>query len=315
MQFVPNTSHYASAVGAWLDSNFRDQFTVTTAFLEKLKQRGAFKRGSAYLVQPVFGTGNNTVAGVSNFNNPMSIPADAGLSAVYTWSWYQGLTAVNAQEAAAINTEYEMVDLLEERLRSTVAQFGMVLASDLFTDTDASLGKIAGIPYAVNRPTTNANSFGGIQRSNSTNPWWRAVVVDANSQPLTLQRLGTAYNLASENGGDSPDIIVMPTQLFTAFEALLLATQQYRQDDEIARAGFMGYLYKGATVLFDPRVPNNTIFLLNSKDIMLVSQTERPSAEPVEFPDRLVRGYKHAWAVALVAKRLNSNARINNITP
>ena len=315
MQFVPNTSHYASAVGAWLDSNFRDQFTVTTAFLEKLKQRGAFKRGSAYLVQPVFGTGNNTVAGVSNFNNPMSIPADAGLSAVYTWSWYQGLTTVNAQEAAAINTEYEMVDLLEERLRSTVAQFGMVLASDLFTDTDASLGKIAGIPYAVNRPTTNANSFGGIQRSNSTNPWWRAVVVDANSQPLTLQRLGTAYNLASENGGDSPDIIVMPTQLFTAFEALLLATQQYRQDDEIARAGFMGYLYKGATVLFDPRVPNNTIFLLNSKDIMLVSQTERPSAEPVEFPDRLVRGYKHAWAVALVAKRLNSNARINNITP
>ena len=315
MQFVPNTSHYASAVGAWLDSNFRDQFTVTTAFLEKLKQRGAFKRGAAYLVQPVFGTGNNTVAGVSNFNNPMSIPADAGLSAVYTWSWYQGLTTVNAQEAAAINTEYEMVDLLEERLRSTVAQFGMVLASDLFTDTDASLGKIAGIPYAVNRPTTNANSFGGIQRSNSTNPWWRAVVVDAGNQPLTLQRLGNAYNLASENGGDSPDIIVMPTQLFTAFEALLLATQQYRQDDEIARAGFMGYLYKGATVLFDPRVPNNTIFLLNSKDIMLVSQTERPSAEPVEFPDRLVRGYKHAWAVALVAKRLNSNARINNITP
>ena len=315
MTFNPNTSHYASAVGAWLDSNFRDQFTVTTAFLEKLKQRGAFKRGAAYLVQPLFSSGNNTVAGVSNFNSPMSIPADTGLSAVYTWSWYQGLTTVNAQEAAAINTEYEMVDLLEERLRSTVAQFGMVLASDLFTDTDASLGKIAGIPYAVNRPTTNANSFGGIQRSNSTNPWWRAVVVDAGNQPLTLQRLGNAYNLASENGGDSPDIIVMPTQLFTAFEALLLATQQYRQDDEIARAGFMGYLYKGATVLFDPRVPNNTIFLLNSKDIMLVSQTERPSAEPVEFPDRLVRGYKHAWAVALVAKRLNSNARINNINP
>ena len=315
MTFNPNNSHYASAIGAWLDSNFRDQFTITVAFMEKLKQRGAFKRGSAYLVQPVFGTGNNTVAGVSNFNNPMSIPADSGLSAVYTWSWYQGLTTVNAQEAAAINTEYEMVDLLEERLRSTVAQFGQVISNHLFTDTDATLGKIAGLPYAVDSPTTTANSFGGISRSNTTNPWWRAVVINASNQPLTLQRLGNAYNLASENGGDSPDIIVMPTQLFTAFEALLLATQQYRQDDEIARAGFMGYLYKGATVLFDPRVPNNTIFLLNSKDIMLVSQTERPSAEPVEFPDRLVRGYKHAWAVALVAKRLNSNARINNITP
>jgi len=314
MQFNPNTSHYASAIGAWLDSNFRDQFTVTTAFLEKLKQRGAFKRGAAYLVQPVFGVGNNTVAGVSNFNNPMSIPDDAGLSAVYTWSWYQGLTTVNAQEAAAINTEYEMVDLLEERLRSTVAQFGQVLANHLFTNSDANLGKIAGIPYAVNRPTTNANSFGGIQRSDAQNPWWRAVIVDGNNQPLTISVLARAYNLAHENGGNAPDIIVMNTPLFTAFESLLLVTQQYRQDDEIARAGFMGYLYKGATVLFDPRVPNNTIFLLNSKDIMLVSQTERPSAEPVEFPDRLIRGYKHGWAAALVAKRLNSNARINNIT-
>jgi hypothetical protein len=315
MQFNPNNSHYASAIGAWLDSNFRDQFTVTTAFLEKLKQRGGFKRGSAYLVQPVFGTGNNTVAGVSNFNNPMSIPADTGLSAVYTWSWYQGLTTVNAQEAAAINTEYEMVDLLEERLRSTVAQFGQVIANDLFSNTDATLGKIAGIPYAVDSPTTTPNSFGGIQRSNTTNPWWRGIVINAGGQPLTLQRLADAYNRATENGGISPDIIVMPTAHFSAFESLLMATQQYRQDDEIARAGFVGYLFKGATVLFDPRVPTNTIFILNSRDIMLVSQTERPSAEPVEFPDRLVRGYKHGWAVALVAKRLNSNARINNITP
>ena len=314
MQFNPNTSHYSSAVGAWLDSNFRDQFTQIVAFLEKLKQRGAFKRGSAYLVQPVFGTGNNTVAGVSNFNNAMSIPADAGLSAVYTWSWYQGLTTVNAQEAAAINTEYEMVDLLEERLRSTVAQFGQVLANDLFSDTDASLGKIAGIPYAVDRPGTTPNSFGGINRGDTPNPWWRCVLVDATNNPLTLQRLAQAYNLATENGGNTPDIIVMPTAHFTAFEALLLATQQYKQDDELARVGFVGYLFRGATVMFDPRVPNNTIFILNSKDIMLVSQTERPTAEPVEFPDRLVRGYKHGFAAALVAKRLNSNARINNIT-
>ena len=314
MQFNPNTSHYASAVGAWLDSNFRDQFTVTVAFMEKLKQRGAFKRGSAYLVQPVHGTGNNTVAGVTNFNTAMSIPADAGLSAVYTWSWYQGLTTVNAQEAAAINTEYEMVDLLEERLRSAVAQFGQVLANDLFSNSDANLGKIAGIPYAVDRPTTVPNSYGGINRGNTPNPWWRCVLVDATNNPLTLQRLAQAYNLATENGGNTPDIIVMPTAHFTAFEALLLATQQYKQDDELARVGFVGYLFRGATVLFDPRVPNNTIFILNSKDIMLVTQTERPSAEPVEFPDRLVRGYKHGWAAALVAKRLNSNARINNIT-
>jgi len=206
------------------------------------------------------------------------------------------------------------VDLLEERLRSSVAQFGQVVANDLFSTTDATLGKIAGIPYAVDRPTTTPNSFGGISRGNTPNPWWRAVLIDANNNPLTLQRLANAYNLATENGGVSPDIIVMPTAHFTAFESLLLATQQYKQDDEIARAGFVGYLFKGAVVLFDPRVPNNTIFILNSKDIMLVSQTERPSAEPVEFPDRLVKGYKHGWAVALVAKRLNSNARINNIT-
>ncbi|RMF49327.1 MAG: hypothetical protein D6750_06290, partial [Bacteroidetes bacterium] len=73
---------------------------------------------------------NPTVAGVSSFTAGMSIPADAGLAAVYTWSWYQGLTVINAQEEAAINTEYEMVDLLEARLQDTIASFANVIGAD-----------------------------------------------------------------------------------------------------------------------------------------------------------------------------------------
>lgn len=308
MQFNPNNSLYSSAVGAWLSDNFTQQFTTRAALLARLHIGNAIKKGAAYLVAPVTKAANASVQGVTNFNAPMTIPADEGMSATYTWSWYQGLTPINAQEEAAINTEHEMIDLLEARLQDTIASFTELINADLYSSTNAALNKIAGVPYAVN----DANvTFGNIDRT--TNPWWKAVVQNAVGA-LTLQKINDMYNLLQGNTGTPPNIIVMPTNLFGAYEALLLAGQRFTQDMRMAEYGFTAYLHKGATVLFDSRCPAGTIFYLNDKHIYLVSMTDEPSSEPVSFPDRHVRGYKHAWAVALVAKRCNSLGRQNGVT-
>lgn len=308
MIFNPNDSRYSSAVGRWLSEEFTPQFTRQRALLARLHIGNAIKKGPAYLVAPVTRDRNPSVQGVSNFNAPMSIPADQGLSATYTFSWYQGLTTINAQEEAAIGTEFEMVDLLEARLRDTIVSFAEQINEDLYSNTNAALNKIAGIPYAVN----NANvTFGNIDRT--TNPWWKAEVENVNA-PLTLARMNAMYNRLQANAGTPPNIIVMPTDLFGAYEALLLAGQRFAQDYRMAEYGFTAYLHKGATVLFDSACPAGTIFYLNDQYIYLVSQTKEPSSEPVEFPDRLVRGYKHAFAIALVAKRCNALGRQNNVT-
>lgn len=308
MQFNPNNSHYSSAVGAWLTENFTQQFTSQTALLARLHIGKALKNGAAYLVVPVTRDVNPSVQGVSNWNSPMSIPADLGLSATYTFSYYQGLTTINAQEEAALKTEYEMVDLLESRLRDSVASFSELINNDLYSATNASNNKIAGVPYAVN----DANvTFGNIDRT--TNAWWKAVVQGAVGQ-LTLQKINDLYNTLQGNTGTPPNIIVMPTNLFGAYEALLLAGQRFTQDARMAEYGFTAYLHKGATVMFDSKCPAGTIFYLNDRYLHLVTYTKEPSSEPINFPDRHVKGYKHLFAAALVATRCNALGRQNGVT-
>ena len=284
------------------------QFTSQNAVLARLKIGNAIKTGAAYLVVPVHKAANPSVAGVSNFNSPMSIPADQGLSAVYTWSWYQGLTTINKQEEVAINTEYEMVDLLQARLQATIASFAELINTDLFSTTGAQLSKIAGIPYAVNN--TNA-VFGGIDRTTET--WWRAQV-QGSVGTLTLQKMNSMYNLLQGSAGKPPNIIVMPTDLFGAYESLIIASQRFTQDQRMAELGFTAYLHKGATVLFDTQCPAGTIFYLNDQFIYLAQMSREPNSDPIEFPDRLVKGYKHWYAAALVATRCNALGRQNGVT-
>lgn len=307
MTFNPNDSRYSSAIGAWLSENFEPQFTTQNAVLARLKIGDAVKYGPAYLVQPVTQGANPSVQGVSNFNSAMSIPADQGLSAVYTWSWYQGLTTVNKQEEVAIGTEYEMVDLLEQRVKDTIASFAEVINTDLFSATAPAQNKIAGIPFAVN--TTGI--YGTIDRTSAT--WWRSVVENSVGT-LTLQKINRIYNTLQGNTGTPPNVIVMPTDLFGAYEALIQASQRFTVDSRMAELGFTAYLHKGATVLFDSLCPAGTIFYINDRYLMLAAMTKEPNAEPVEFPDRLVKGYKHWYACALVAKRCNALGRQNGVT-
>jgi hypothetical protein len=312
MIFNPNDSRYASAVGAWLADNFELQFTTQRALLTRLQQGNAIRQGAAYLVQPVSKAQNPTVQGVSNFNTPMSIPADQGLAATYTWTWYEGLTAINKQEEQAAGTEYEMVDLLQARIQETIESFADLINTHLYSTTNASIDKIAGIPYAVDAPTSGTSPFGNIDRV--ANAWWRAQVENAVGT-LTLQKINRMYNKLQAQAGTPPNIIVMSTDLFGAYESLLLTNTRYTTDQKMLEAGFTAYLHKGATVLFDAACPSGTIFYLNDKHIMLVSMTKTPSAEPVQFPDRLVKGYLHWYACALVARRLNSLGRQNGVTP
>lgn len=315
MTFNPNDSRYASAVGAWLSENFEPQFTSNRAVLAKMEIEGAIKYGASYLVQALTSEANPSVAGVSNFNTGITIPSDKGLSAVYTWSWYQGLTVVNKAEEAATNTEHEMVDLLEARLADTIESFAEVITTDLFSTTIASQSKINGLRYAIDAPTSTS-PFGTIERNGST--YWKSIVETYGTPTaLTMSLVNGMYNRCTK--GTGPTMIVMPQELYGAYESLLLTNTRYATDQKLAQAGFEGYLHKGATVFFDERLPfsgspaSGTILYINGRDVMMVFMNKKPNAEPVQYPDRLVKGYLHWQAAQLVAKRLNRSGRQNGV--
>jgi hypothetical protein len=298
---------YSSAVGQWLNENHEPQFAKHRAVLAKLQTDGAIKVGGAYLVAGVSKAANPSVQGVTNFASGMTIPADQTSGAQYVWSWYQGLTVINKAEESVINTETEMIDLLESRLQETVASFADVVSADLFSATDASQSKIAGLPYAMSA----SGSFGGIDRTSNT--WWRANT-ETSVGAITLAKVNRMYNTCQNQGGTPPTLIIMPVDIFGSYESLIQASQRFVQDDRIADLGFTSYLHKGATVLFDNNCPSGTVLYVNTRHTYLVAMTRQPDAVPVQFPDRLVKGYIHSWALALVSRRLNANGQQSGVT-
>lgn len=215
-----DSSLYASAVGQWLAENFEPQFARNRAVFAKLQSDGAIKVGGAYLLAPVTKDKNPSVQGVTNFAAAMSIPADQGLGAQYNWSWYEGLTAINKAEEMASEGEAAMVDLLESRLSDTVATFVEVVNTDLFSTTDASQSKIAGLPYAMD----TTGSFGGIDRA--TNTWWQANN-EATVGTITLAKMNRMYNTCQSKGGTPPSLIIMPSDIFGSYESLIQASQRF----------------------------------------------------------------------------------------
>lgn len=302
-----DSSLYASAVGQWLAENFEPQFARNRAVFAKLQSDGAIKVGGAYLLAPVTKDKNPSVQGVTNFAAAMSIPADQGLGAQYNWSWYEGLTAINKAEEMASEGEAAMVDLLESRLSDTVATFVEVVNTDLFSTTDASQSKIAGLPYAMD----TTGSFGGIDRA--TNTWWQANN-EATVGTITLAKMNRMYNTCQSKGGTPPSLIIMPSDIFGSYESLIQASQRFVQDAKLAELGFTAYLHKGATVLFDDACPAGVVLYINTRHTYLVAMSRQPDAVPVQFPDRPVKGYLHTWAIALVSKRLNANGRQSGVT-
>ncbi|GIV18836.1 MAG: hypothetical protein KatS3mg023_0587 [Armatimonadota bacterium] len=303
-----DSSLYATAVGQWLSENFEPQFARLRSVFAKLQTDGAIKVGGAYLLAPVSKDKNPSVQGVANFASAMSIPADQGVGAQYNWSWYEGLTAINKAEEMATEGEAAMVDLLESRLNETIASFVEVVNTDLFSTTDASQSKIAGLPYALD----TTGSFGGIDRS--TNTWWQAQNESAVGA-VTLAKINRMYNKCQSRGGTPPSLIVMPEDIFGSYESLLQASQQFVKDGKLADLGFTAYLHKGATVLFDNACPAGTVLYVNTRHTYLVAMSKQPDAVPVQFPDRPVKGYLHTWAIALVSRRLNANGRQTGVTP
>lgn len=302
-----DSSLYAAAVGQWLSENFEPQFARHRAVFAKLQSDGAIKVGGAYLIAPVTKDKNPSVQGVTNFAAAMSIPADQGAGAQYNWSWYEGLTVINKAEEMAIEGEVGMVDLLEARLNETIASFVEVVNADLFSATDASQSKIAGLPYAMQ----TTGSFGGIDRA--TNTWWQAQN-ESTVGTITLAKINRMYNKCQSQGGTPPNLIIMPEDIFGSYESLLQASQRFVQDAKLADLGFTAYLHKGATVLFDGLCPAGVVLYVNTRYTYLVAMTRQPDAVPVQFPDRPVKGYLHTWAIALVSRRLNANGRQTGVT-
>jgi len=297
-----DSGRYAAKVAEYLEQHFVPQFTTSRDLFAALYTRKAIRGAAALLVAGVGVNRNPTVAGVSNPYNAVTVGVETNVTPNYFWSHYFGMTLVSYEELKISTSEGAVLDILEERLNNTMESFYELVADHLISSTAASKDRVNGIGYML----AATGSFGGIDRANNT--WWRALN-NINEGTFTLQKLNRRYNQIKSQGGTPPTIIVMPEDLFSAYEALVIASQRFLKDQKMAELGFDNYLHKGAVVLYDSRMPAGEIWFLNTRYCYLTCATAQPDTQPAQFPDRPASGYVHNWLVQWVATRLNAHAR------
>lgn len=189
--------------------------------------------------------------------------AETGIgNANFTWKQYYALISFNGLELAKNSGKEAIISLLKARMQQAELTIAENLDEMLLGDGTGNsakdwdgLKKIAG---------TVDNTVGGLDSTTYT--WWDPVV-DATSAALTLARMRTVYNSASE-GNDHPNLIVTTQTAFETYEGFLDAGLRF-EDPTYADAGFQNLLFKGAPITFDTYVTAEHMYFLNLKYITL----------------------------------------------
>lgn len=233
--------------------------------LHLLSKGGIPSQHGNKIVQPLL-YGEQTAKGSFEDDDVFTAPSRAGISAAeFEFRQYYASVMITGIEEAKNSGPEQILSLLKSRLRQAELTIGNDLNSQLFSDGSGNSGKdFDGLQAAIE----DGNTYGGIDRSDSNNSWWRAQEVDQGGV-LTLAKMRTAYNNVM-NGSDKANIILTTQDGYEAYEALLDSTLRH-EGSELGDAGFDNLMFKSAPLTFDRDAPANEMYFLNMDYIELVS--------------------------------------------
>jgi len=261
-----------------------DNVSNHNALMRRMKQKGNIRSvsGGYEIVERIEYQENATYQRYSGFDALNTNASDILTSARYPYR-NVALHVVSSGTELRMNSGKEaMVRLVKAKkdnaIRTAVNQFSV----DLYS-TGALPNQINGLGNLI-----QANGEGTVGGINSTQwPFWRnkfreATGTNTAAAPTlanSVQFLGDMNNLwlNTTRGADAPDLIVMSHDFFALYEVSQQDKQRYTSED-MARAGFNGYKYKSADVIFDNNTnfgtTSETAYFLNTQYLYLVQHRE-----------------------------------------
>ncbi len=265
---------------------FEDNIMSSKPLLWALKNAGRIKtfHGTGIKVPLMYAEAANH--GTYADDDVFATAANVGLgSARWDWRQYYGLVHFTGIELAENSGREAIISLLEARMEQVELTVAENLDQILWVGTDTS-PSWQGLEKAVG---TIDNVVGDIDSTTYT--WWEAQY-DATSEAVSLTRMRSLYNSASE-GNDHPSNIFTTLEGFESYEDLIDDNARFL-DPTMADAGFQNLMFKGAPMAFDKYVPDGDMYFLNLKYITL-AKLDDVWFTPSEFlaPTNADVKYKH----------------------
>ena len=313
----------------YVSKKLEDNIFSQTPALNAIRAKGGVgTKGGDKLVMPLLYGTNTTVQTMTPYGVFDTTPQEGITAAEYQWANLGGTVVLDNFTIDVENAgESKVIDLLEAKINQLEMSMIKELNDQLWGNRSEAYA-LWGLDDIV-RTANAANTFidptytgdgtglGNITIASSENTWWRTnsyVGADTTSAPdsskpaglttadatLSIDNLNHIYNMCS-NGSDTPNLIIMPMQLYEKFESLLILTNRAGPDKALYDAGIEHLRLKNASVIFDPSASyssGGSVYFLNTKYLKFFTCTGRNmQSTPFQTPhNQDVRVSKIIWS-------------------
>jgi len=232
--------------------------------------------GESIIVQLLYGL-NQTVRSFSGYEVLDTTPQEGITSIKIPWRQLAGTVSISGLEKRQNSGEQQIINLLAAKIKQAEISMSYAMNTQLFSDGLGNSSKdLFGLDLIVEDGTL-WGSYGGINRADADNAWWRNQWAGGKATSAIDTELRSMYNKCSR-GNEHPDILIMTRTLFEALEGKLVANQRF-VDSRVANGGFELLKFKGCLASFDEMCPVGaggfgSAFFLNSKYLEFVVDTE-----------------------------------------
>ena len=267
-----------------------DQITKETSLLAALNLKSqVVGDGGLTIRRPVMYALNSTVASYNGYDLIDTTPQGGFGYAEYQWRQVAGALTIDGRTERINSGPAEIINLLQAKFDQLRLSFENTLTTMLWADGTGNGGKdVMGLDGIVN----NSGILGGIDSSTET--WWQSVVNSTGGTFSTvgLTRINNTFNSLSINGS-RPDFEFTTQALFEGYEALASVNIRFTQT-AMADLGFEALAHKTAEVVFEPGVPTQSWFFINSAHLEFVQHREawllrKPFVEPANQDARVAK--------------------------
>jgi hypothetical protein len=197
-------------------------------------------------------------------------PSRGGITAAeFPWRRFKGSLMISGEEMDANSGPEAAVNLAEARLKQTMRTMAKNLNSMLYADGTGNGGKdLQGLAALF----AQANVYGGIDRSDALNAFWRADTTNVAGAYDEADLRHTYNNVV--DGAEKPTHIITTQEGYESYEGLIQDTIRH-EDTELGDAGFDSLMFKSTPMVFDRDVQDGVLYFLNMDHIELVSNNNR----------------------------------------
>jgi hypothetical protein len=267
----PNLSELIATTLRARSGKFADNVSKGNALLSKLKEKGAWSSaaGRSIIQELEYAEGN--FQWYSGYEAINVTPPDVLTAAEFNWKQAASSVSISGLESEVQNKGKEaVIPLLKSRIKNAEHTMKNQVTVGMYADGTGSGGKeIGGLQLLVpDDPTTG--TVGGIDRSVSTNAFWRSQVLDASSTAAATAANIQAYMntvfLRCSRGNDKPDLIIADALYYALFWGSMQAIQRVTET-KTAAAGFSNLAFaNNVPVVYEDStgIPTQHMYFLNT---------------------------------------------------